>query len=144
MSSATTLSTRSGHASSQEMLHLVLRIGLLPILMAIVIIGTSLLSPYFLGWMNVVNILRMASFLAIIACGQALVIIAGGFDLSVIQGGDTTAMREMLKGGAELALRLYEFPIPVVMACTGHAIASSGSFHRTPPSPSALYGTSTL
>ena len=37
MSSATTLSTRSGHASSQEMLHLVLRIGLLPILMAIVI-----------------------------------------------------------------------------------------------------------
>ncbi|MAU98744.1 MAG: ABC transporter permease [Fulvimarina sp.] len=83
MSSATTLSTRSGHASSQEMLHLVLRIGLLPILMAIVIIGTSLLSPYFLGWMNVVNILRMASFLAIIACGQALVIIAGGFDLSV-------------------------------------------------------------
>jgi len=48
---------------------------------------------------------------------------SGGFDLSVIQGGDPTAMREMLKGGAELALRLYEFPIPVVMACTGHAIA---------------------
>src|SRR5262249_31738763 len=29
------------------------------------------------------NILRNASFLAIVACGQALVIVAGGFDLSV-------------------------------------------------------------
>lgn len=48
---------------------------------------------------------------------------SGGFDLSVIQSGDASAMREMIKGGAELALRLYEFPIPVVMACTGHAIA---------------------
>ena len=48
---------------------------------------------------------------------------SGGFDLSVIKTGDASAMREMIKGGAELALRLYEFPMPVVMACTGRAIA---------------------
>ncbi|MCE7029441.1 ABC transporter permease [Jiella avicenniae] len=83
MNSTATLSSGNRTASSGDALDLVLRIGLLPILMAIVIVGTSLMSPYFLGWMNIVNILRMASFLAIIACGQALVIIAGGFDLSV-------------------------------------------------------------
>ncbi len=46
-----------------------------------------------------------------------------GFDLSVMGTGDAGAVSEMVKGGAELALRLYEFPVPVVMACTGHAIA---------------------
>jgi enoyl-CoA hydratase len=48
---------------------------------------------------------------------------SAGFDLSVMGTGDASAVREMVKGGAELALRLYEFPVPVVMACTGHAIA---------------------
>jgi enoyl-CoA hydratase len=48
---------------------------------------------------------------------------SGGFDLSVMAAGDSSAVRAMVKGGAELALRLYEFPIPVVVACTGHAIA---------------------
>ena len=48
---------------------------------------------------------------------------SGGFDLSVIGAGDANAMREMVRGGAELALRLYEFPIPVIAACSGHAIA---------------------
>lgn len=48
---------------------------------------------------------------------------SGGFDLSVMASGDANAVREMVKGGAELAIRLYELPVPVVMACTGHAIA---------------------
>ncbi len=83
MNATAALAPRNANPTSRDVLHLILRIGLLPILMAIVVIGTSLMSPYFLGWMNIVNILRMASFLAIIACGQAMVIIAGGFDLSV-------------------------------------------------------------
>ena len=37
------------------------------------------------------------------------------------QGGD--AVRVMVGAGADLAVRLYGFPIPVVMACTGHALA---------------------
>jgi enoyl-CoA hydratase len=48
---------------------------------------------------------------------------SGGFDLSVMRGGDASAMAGMVRGGAELAVRLYEFPRPVVLACTGHAIA---------------------
>jgi enoyl-CoA hydratase len=47
---------------------------------------------------------------------------SAGFDLSVMgEGGD--AVRRMVTAGAELAFRLYGFPTPVVMACTGHALA---------------------
>ncbi len=47
---------------------------------------------------------------------------SGGFDLGVMsQGGD--AMASLVTAGGRLALRLYEFPMPVVIACTGHALA---------------------
>jgi len=46
----------------------------------------------------------------------------GGFDLGVLRAGgpDATAM---VRGGFELAERLLSYPQPVVIACTGHAIA---------------------
>ncbi len=47
---------------------------------------------------------------------------SAGFDLSVMRGGGS-AVQSLVTNGAELALRLYEFPRPVVIACTGHAIA---------------------
>jgi ribose transport system permease protein len=59
------------------------RIGFLPALLVALIGGMSVIDPQFYGIVNILNILRNASLLAIIACGQALVIIAGGFDLSV-------------------------------------------------------------
>ncbi|MBR1150347.1 ABC transporter permease [Bradyrhizobium sp. JYMT SZCCT0428] len=59
------------------------RIGLLPALLVALVAGMSAIDPQFYGILNILNILRNASFLAIVACGQALVIIAGGFDLSV-------------------------------------------------------------
>ena len=47
---------------------------------------------------------------------------SGGFDLGVMnQGGD--AMARLVTAGGRLALRLYDFPMPVVIACTGHALA---------------------
>lgn len=47
---------------------------------------------------------------------------SGGFDLGTFdEGGD--AIFEMLTAGAENAERLFSFPVPVVMACTGHSIA---------------------
>lgn len=47
---------------------------------------------------------------------------SGGFDLGVMnQGGD--AMGRLVTAGGRLALRLYDFPMPVVIACTGHALA---------------------
>ena len=47
---------------------------------------------------------------------------SGGFDLSVMRQG-REAVQSLVTAGAELALRLYGFPRPVVAACTGHAIA---------------------
>lgn len=46
-----------------------------------------------------------------------------GFDLAVMGGDDADAAKELLRAGAELALRIYLHPQPVVAACTGHALA---------------------
>ena len=51
---------------------------------------------------------------------------SAGFDLAVLRAGGSEA-EGMLRGGFELAERLLTFPRPVVIACTGHAIAM-GSF----------------
>src|ERR1700758_5106117 len=53
-------------------------------------------------------------------------VFSGGFDLKVLTGGGRPAI-DMLAGGFELAARVLAFPKPVVMACTGPAIAM-GSF----------------
>nr|WP_244978528.1 ABC transporter permease [Bradyrhizobium pachyrhizi] len=57
--------------------------SILPILLAALIIAMCVADPRFFGLPNITNILRNASALAIVACGQALVLIVGGFDLSV-------------------------------------------------------------
>lgn len=49
-------------------------------------------------------------------------VFSAGFDLRVMRG-EPAGRAALLRAGAELALRLYEWPRPVVMACTGHAIA---------------------
>jgi enoyl-CoA hydratase len=54
-------------------------------------------------------------------------VFSGGFDLKVFQSGDAEAAVAMLQAGFELSHRLLSYPKPVVMACTGHAIAM-GSF----------------
>jgi len=59
----------------------------------------------------------------------AVVVLAGrpgvfsaGFDLPVLQAGGPDAT-SMLRAGFELAERILSYPRPVVIACTGHAIA---------------------
>jgi enoyl-CoA hydratase len=47
---------------------------------------------------------------------------SAGFDLATMTSSDEAA-RELLRVGAELALELYGFPTPVVVAATGHALA---------------------
>jgi enoyl-CoA hydratase len=49
-------------------------------------------------------------------------ILSAGFDLKVLQAGGAEAVA-MLRGGFELSARLLSFPRPVVVACTGHAVA---------------------
>src|SRR5262245_60527102 len=60
---------------------------------------------------------------------RAVVILTGregalsaGFDLRVLGAGGPPA-RDLLRTGFELAERMLAFPAPVVVACTGHAIA---------------------
>ncbi|MGI9600606.1 MAG: crotonase/enoyl-CoA hydratase family protein [Acidimicrobiales bacterium] len=47
---------------------------------------------------------------------------SAGFDLSVMQAGPEAA-QDLVAAGARLCARIYTFPVPVVVACTGHALA---------------------
>lgn len=49
-------------------------------------------------------------------------VLCAGFDLQLLASG-TTAGVDMVIGGFELARRVLSHPRPVVVACTGHAIA---------------------
>jgi enoyl-CoA hydratase len=60
---------------------------------------------------------------------DAIVVLAGrpgvfsaGFDLKILRAGGDEALA-MLRAGFELAARVLSFPKPVVIACSGHAIA---------------------
>lgn len=49
---------------------------------------------------------------------------SGGFDLDIISSGDRKATGEMVAAGGSLVRQLYGSSIPVVAACTGHAVAA--------------------
>jgi enoyl-CoA hydratase len=63
---------------------------------------------------------------AIVLAGNSRVLSAG-FDLSVFNSGDAAAALGMLSSGFVLSIRLLTFPVPVIIAATGPAIAM-GSF----------------
>ncbi len=63
---------------------------------------------------------------AVVLAGNSRVF-SGGFDLAVFQSGDPAAALGMLSGGFELSVRTLTFPVPVIIAATGPAIAM-GSF----------------
>jgi enoyl-CoA hydratase len=56
---------------------------------------------------------------------------SAGFDLRVMQAGPE-AMRQLVRDGAQLMARLFLFPCPVVVACTGHALAAGAVMLLTP------------
>lgn len=49
---------------------------------------------------------------------------SGGFDLGVFNTGDAEAIRQMIATGGALVRRIYGAGVPVVAACTGHAVAA--------------------
>lgn len=64
---------------------------------------------------------------------QAVVVItgqpgmfSGGYDLAVMQKSPQDAM-QLVEKGSQLARRMLAFPLPIIAACTGHAIAK-GAF----------------
>lgn len=50
---------------------------------------------------------------------------SAGFDLKVMTG-DIADARRLLGGGALLGIKIFEFPLPVVLGVTGHALAMGG------------------
>jgi enoyl-CoA hydratase len=85
------------------------------------------------GKANVINQAMIASLNAALdeaeAKAKAIVLsgregrFSGGFDLQALTGSGQEATISLLDGGARLLVRLYANPLPVVAACTGHAIA---------------------
>lgn len=53
-------------------------------------------------------------------------IFSGGFDLKVMKESSKSAL-ELVTKGSQLSLRLLSFPMPIIIACNGHAIAK-GAF----------------
>jgi enoyl-CoA hydratase len=53
-------------------------------------------------------------------------VLSAGFELSIFASGDAPAALGMLSGGFELSIRLLTFPVPIVIAATGPAIAMGG------------------
>ncbi len=51
-------------------------------------------------------------------------VFSAGFDLKVMRSDDTDAKREMIAAGIDVFLRLFTYSQPVVLACTGHALAA--------------------
>lgn len=49
---------------------------------------------------------------------------SAGFDLSVMATGDQAAVTTMVADGGELVRHMFGASVPVVIACTGHAIAA--------------------
>lgn len=49
-------------------------------------------------------------------------VFSGGFDLKEFSDGADSGM-SMVKRGMQLLIRLYGYPLPVIAACTGHAVA---------------------
>jgi enoyl-CoA hydratase len=63
---------------------------------------------------------------AVVVLGGRAGVFSAGFDLPVLSAGGPDA-RQMLRAGFELSHRLLSFALPVVVACSGHALAM-GSF----------------
>ena len=98
-------------------------IGLLPVLLIAVVAGMSAYEPQFYGPNNILNILRNASFLSIVACGQAFVIIGGGFDLSV---GATVALASVVSADI-MKLLGANFPGATPLIIAGGVAAGLGA-----------------
>jgi len=84
------------------------------------------------GKVNVLSVSMLAEIAAALdraeADGAVLVLsgrpgaFSAGFDLGTLRGGGSDAAT-MLRAGFDLAERMLSFPRPLVIACTGHAVA---------------------
>jgi enoyl-CoA hydratase len=79
------------------------------------------LSPAMLAELNEALDRAEADGAAVLLAGRPGVFSAG-FDLTVLRSGGPASVA-MARAGFELAARVLAFPAPVIIACTGHAVA---------------------
>ncbi|MGO8728385.1 MAG: crotonase/enoyl-CoA hydratase family protein [Streptosporangiaceae bacterium] len=79
------------------------------------------LSPEMLSQLSAALHRAEADGVVVLLTGRDGVFCAG-FDLAVVRAGGAAAV-SLLRGGFELAARILAFPAPVLVACTGHAVA---------------------
>jgi ribose/xylose/arabinose/galactoside ABC-type transport system permease subunit len=103
--------------------HAIVRLGVLPLLLAIAVIVFSLLSPNFLTGQNLLNVARQSTFLAMVAMGQMLALLTGGFDLSV---GKTLAITSVV-GAMVMTEAKSSFPDAVGVAIALGMLAGIGA-----------------
>jgi enoyl-CoA hydratase len=58
---------------------------------------------------------------AIVVLSSGCGVFSAGFDLKVFATGDAASSQAMVRSGAELALKVLSFPLPVLGVCAGHA-----------------------
>jgi enoyl-CoA hydratase len=84
------------------------------------------------GKVNVMSLAMLEALHAAVdraAADQAIIVLSSarpevfsaGFDLKVFAANDPERSLAMVRSGAELALKLYQHPLPVIGACRGHA-----------------------
>lgn len=81
----------------------------------------NVLSSAMLGEINAA-LDRAEAQASVVVLGGRAGVFSAGFDLPVLRDGGEAA-GSMLRAGFDLAERLLSFPVPVVIACSGHAIA---------------------
>ena len=81
----------------------------------------NVLSPRMLAEINATLDRALADRAVVVFTGREGMLSAG-FDLKVLTAGGPDALG-MLRAGFELAERILSFPMPVVIACNGHAVA---------------------
>ncbi|HEV2171353.1 MAG TPA: crotonase/enoyl-CoA hydratase family protein [Candidatus Binatus sp.] len=66
---------------------------------------------------------RAASDRAVVVLTGRPGVFSAGFDLNTLREGGGAEAQKMVAQGFELAYRMLSFPTPIVIACSGHAIA---------------------
>ncbi|MDD3445182.1 MAG: ABC transporter permease [Zavarzinia sp.] len=96
--------------------HFLVGHGILPVALLAAIVGFGLAEPRFLGYENLFNIARNASYLVIICIGQMITLLVRGIDMSV---GSTVALVSVvtaLAGSAVLAADPGAVPLAIAAA----------------------------
>lgn len=110
----------------RQSLQRILAIGLLPLLIVALCVVLGFLEPKFLRIGNLINVLRNASFLMLIACGQMLVLIIGGFDLAVGAVVALASVTTALSMGLLLGV-FPESPLLVTLLGAGAGLAAGAA-----------------